>query len=205
MALRFNLTTPPPMIISSTRANPSLSFNLRSSFSSTNPLILTRVHFLPAVSTQSSPQPHLKAENGMNWYHEIELEVRDYELDQYDVVNNAVYSNYCQHGRHELVKVIGIDCDEIARNGEAVAISDLFIKYLSPLKSGNKFVVKMRISGISTVRLYFEHLIFKLPNNEPILEAKATALFLDKNYRPIRIPEDFRSKFAQFIRRGESD
>lgn len=39
-----------------------------------------------------------------------------------------------------------------------------------------------------------------LPCIQPVLEATATVVFLNKNYSPVRIPSDIKSKLTLFLR-----
>ncbi|KAD4983055.1 hypothetical protein E3N88_19726 [Mikania micrantha] len=108
----------------------------------------------------------LKSGTRMSRFHEFELDVRDYELDQYGVVNNAIFANYCQHARQQLMQKIGINIDKVAQTGNALALSELSLKYHAPLRAGDRFVVRVRVSDISAVRVYFEHFIVKIPSEE---------------------------------------
>ena len=116
--------------------------------------------------------------------------VRDYEIDMYGVVNNSIYSSYCQHARHQAFKSIGLD---LRGAGEgALALSEQTLKYRSPLVSGDVYEISCWVVKVTAVRAVIAHQIRKQTSDSKIqvvLDVEATVVWLDDKYRPIRIPK----------------
>ena len=130
----------------------------------------------------------------------LDFTVRDYELDQYGVINNAVYLNYLEHTRHEFLHGIGIDPAAVARTGRALALAEIHVHYRSPLRSRERFRVELSIGELRGARVVMEQRIVSHPDGRPVLEARATAVFLDERGHPLRIRAEHRQAFAPYLR-----
>ncbi|KAJ1272175.1 hypothetical protein BS78_06G182700 [Paspalum vaginatum] len=120
-------------------------------------------------------------------FFEIEMKVRDDELDEYGVVNNAIYASYLHSGRDVVLEKLGISVDYWASTGNAMALSELNLKYFAPLRSGDRFVVKVKPVQIKGVRMIVQHVIESLPDRKLVLEGRATVVCLNKDFRPTRV------------------
>jgi acyl-CoA thioester hydrolase len=120
---------------------------------------------------------------------ELELTVRDYELDTQGVVNNAVYQNYLEHTRHEFLKFIGLNFNELHENGTDAVVHKTELEYKRALVGDDRFVVRVRAEQEGNVRFVFFQDIYKLPGEELALKGKVTAVFM-QNGRPIRPPKE---------------
>lgn len=138
----------------------------------------------------------------MSKLYSLEFKVRDYELDQYGVVNNATYLNYLEHARHEFLHEIGIDPAAVARSGQSLALSEIHVHYRSPLHSREHFRVEVSIGAVRGARVTIVQRIVSHPAGRPVLEADAVAVFLDERGRPRRVSAEHRAAFAPYLAEG---
>ena len=99
-------------------------------------------------------------------------------------MNNAVYQNYLEHGRHEFMHAAGIDFTKLHEEGIDPIVAKVEINYKFPLKSRDKFILRIGIQKEGRLRFVFYQDIFRLPDEQLILNAKVTGVCLQKG-RPV--------------------
>jgi acyl-CoA thioester hydrolase len=106
----------------------------------------------------------------------IELAVRDYECDIQGVVNNANYQHYLEHARHEFLVTRGISFSKLHDEGLDLIVTRVEIDYKYPLRSHDKFVVRINLIREGNVRLVFVQDIFRIPDEKLIVKARVTGV-----------------------------
>ncbi|TCO07467.1 acyl-CoA thioesterase [Natronoflexus pectinivorans] len=107
------------------------------------------------------------------YQYELEFKVRDYECDLQGIVNNSVYQNYLEHTRHEFLLSIGLDFADLARRDILAVVARVDLAYKTPLRSGDKFVVRLRVEH-SGVKYIFYQDIYRLPDEKLCLKGIVT-------------------------------
>ncbi|MBM7867230.1 acyl-CoA thioesterase [Heliobacterium gestii] len=115
-----------------------------------------------------------------NYQYEVAFQVRDYECDLQGVVNNAVYLHYLEHGRHEFLYAKGIDFARLHQEGKDLVLIRIEADYKLPLRSRDRFVVRMNVVREGRLRLVFIQDLYRLPDEKLVLKAKATGVCVHK-------------------------
>jgi acyl-CoA thioester hydrolase len=121
-------------------------------------------------------------ENNFNF--SLEFTVRDYECDLQGVVNNANYQHYLEHARHEYLISKGVSFADLHNEGIDLIVSKVEIDYKYPLRSCDRFVVRLRTEREGNVRLLFIQEICRLPDEKLVVRARVTGV-ATKNGKPI--------------------
>jgi acyl-CoA thioester hydrolase len=115
---------------------------------------------------------------------ELEFKVRDYECDMQGVVNNGVYQNYLEHARHELLQSRGLNFANITAEGINLVVVRAELDYRKSLRANDRFVIRSEMRRVSRLRFEFLQNIFRLPDEQLMLEARITGTSVDATGRP---------------------
>lgn len=126
----------------------------------------------------------LAKEIGMQYKHELEFKVRDYECDMQGVVNNGVYQNYLEHARHEFLQTQGLNFAQLTAAGVNLVVVRAELDYKKSLVSNDRFVVRSLLRQVSRIRFEFQQDIYRLPDETLMLEARITGTSTNDKGRP---------------------
>ncbi len=75
----------------------------------------------------------------------MDMEVRDYELDCEQIVNNANYLHYMEHTRHKFCSDAGLSFIEMHNQGIDAVVRKIEIEYKTSLRGGDTFISCLRL------------------------------------------------------------
>ena len=119
-----------------------------------------------------------------NFTFSLEFTVRDYECDLLGVVNNANYQHYLEHARHEYLVSKGVSFAGLHEEGIDLIVTKVEIDYKYPLRSRDRFIVKLRTEREGNVRLLFIQEICRIPDEKLIVSARVIGVATKKG-RPV--------------------
>jgi acyl-CoA thioester hydrolase len=113
-----------------------------------------------------------------------EFAVRDYECDLQGVVNNANYQHYLEHARHEFLISKGVSFAKLHEEGLDLIVVKVEIEYKYPLRSRDRFIVRLNVEREGNAKLLFIQEISRVPDEKLIARGRVTGVAA-RNGRPV--------------------
>ena len=123
---------------------------------------------------------------------EYKFEVRGYELDSFCHVNNAVYLNYIEQARWDILKKSGF-MEELINKGFFLVVTETNIKYIREAGLFDELIVKTEMKREDPYLVFYQS-IYNEKSELKLTKAVVKTLLVDKN----RIPYDIPDKFVNF-------
>ena len=124
---------------------------------------------------------------GLKYMSVVELRVRYQETDQMGVVYHSNYLVWCEVGRTQMLREIGMSYREVEAAGIYLPVHEVNCYYKKPAKYDDIILVKTVAKNLSGVRLDFDYQIVRKEDKQLLAEATSCHVFADDNGRPVNI------------------
>ena len=133
-----------------------------------------------------------------SWRYTARWPVRQYELDQYGHVNNAVYLNWVEQAAIDHVEALGYGRDWAAETGGGWVVREHRVVYHRPAVYGDVVLVTTLPQRLDGVRGFRRTEIHRAADGALLTEADTVWVWVRlTDGRPARIPADLMRSFSR--------
>ena len=131
-----------------------------------------------------------------NFTHNVKVYYED--SDAGGVVYYANYLKYLERARTEALSTIALSNTKIKNDyGALIIVKSCNIEYKKSAHLEDELTVRSFVKSITKTSFFMNQIITK--GEEIIVEAQVHLVFINKDGKPIKIPEDIYSKFKPYF------
>ena len=123
----------------------------------------------------------------------VDFRVRYAETDQMGVVYHSEYLVWCEIGRTEFIRALGLPYSEMERRGALLAVVDASLRYHAPARYDDLVRVETSLSSVKSRAITFDYLIKNVQSGARLVTARTMLVSLDRDGRSAPLPADLRA------------
>jgi len=131
----------------------------------------------------TAPAPHF----------DVEFRVRYAETDQMGVVYHSEYLVWCEVGRTEYIRSLGLPYSEMEKRGALLAVADASLRFHAPARYDDLVRIETTLTRVRSRAVTFEYLIRHVQSGNRLVTARTMLVSLDREGRSAPIPADVRA------------
>ena len=126
-------------------------------------------------------------------YFDNEIRIRYADTDQMGVSYYANYFIWFEESRTEYFRSLGILYTECEAKGIFLPVVEAHSRFHSSTKYDDLIVCRTWLSELKRTSLKFSYEVYNKKNNELVCEGWTIHVFINDNFKPIRVPQDVRN------------
>ncbi len=135
--------------------------------------------------------------------HQVDYRVYYEDTDAGGIMYHSNFINFCERGRSELLRHIGIPASEVlSKTGVGFVVRHLEADYTAMAKLDDLLSVFTQVKEMKNSSFTMDQEIFC--QNKTAFKMDVTLVCIDKKGKPTRIPEALREKFKDYFMKEEN-
>ncbi len=126
--------------------------------------------------------------------HAIELRVRYAETDQMGVVYHAEYLVWCEVGRTEFIRAVGMPYAELEAAGVRLAVTEATLRYRAPARYDDRIRVETYLTHVHSRGITFHYEVVAADRDHRLVSVQTELTAIDLSGRVTRLPASLRQK-----------